>query len=285
MVRLLPRPIPRPSPPSGVDLSFLQLAVLAIVQGLTEFLPISSSGHLILVPHLLGWPDQGLTIDVAAHVGTLAAVLAYFWRDVLRMLLGLVRLLGGRFDPGARLALFLLLATLPALLAGFLVDRYAGDAFRSVGLVAGTMIGFGLLLFIADRAGLTILRVEHMTLGQAIAIGFAQCIAFIPGVSRSGITMIAARFMGYERTEAARFSFLLSVPAILAAGLWKGYGIYRDGTDASLGDAGIVAALSALTGLLAIAILMRWLRRWGFGPFVLYRLAFGGALLVWLFTR
>jgi len=266
-------------------LSFLQLAVLAIVQGLTEFLPISSSGHLILVPKLLGWPDQGLTIDVAAHVGTLVAVLVYFWRDVLRMLTGLLRLFRGKFDPGARLVLFLLVATIPALIAGYLVEQYAAESFRSVALVAATMIAFGVVLFIADRAGLTILRVEHMTLGQAIAIGVAQCIAFVPGVSRSGITMVAARFMGYERTEAARFSFLLSIPAICAAGLWEGFHIYRDGGDAQLSDAAIVAGLSALTGLFAIAILMRWLRNWGFGPFVVYRLLFGGALLIWLFTR
>jgi undecaprenyl-diphosphatase len=264
-------------------LSFLQLAVLAVVQGLTEFLPISSSGHLILVPHLLGWPDQGLTIDVAAHVGTLAAVLFYFWRDVLRMLLGLGRALRGKSDPGARLALYLAVATIPALVTGYLVEQYAAESFRSVGLVAGTMIGFGLLLFLADRAGLTIMRVDHMTMGQAIIIGLAQCIAFVPGVSRSGITMIAARFMGYERTEAARFSFLLSIPAIAAAGLWEGLNIYRNGSDAQFSDAAIVAALSALTGLFAIAILMRWLRNWGFGPFVIYRLLFGAALIAWLY--
>jgi undecaprenyl-diphosphatase len=145
------------------------------------------------------------------------------------------------------------------------------------------MICFGLLLFLADRAGLTIMRVEHMTMGQAIAIGLAQCIAFVPGVSRSGITMIAARFMGYERIEAARFSFLLSIPAIAAAGLWEGLNIYRNGSDARLSDAAIVAALSALTGLFAIAILMRWLRKWGFGPFVIYRLLFGAALIAWLY--
>lgn len=264
-------------------MSLLQLAVLAIVQGLTEFLPISSSGHLILVPQLLGWPDQGITIDVAAHVGTLAAVLFYFWRDVVRMLVGLGRLARGKSDPGARLALYLLVATIPALATGYLVEQYAAESFRSVALVAGTMIGFGILMFVADRAGLTILRVEHMTLGQALVIGFAQCVAFVPGVSRSGITMVAARFMGYERTEAARFSFLLSIPAIAAAGLYEGLKIYSQGSDARLADAAIVAALSAITGLLAIAILMRWLRDWGFGPFVVYRLLFGAALIAWLY--
>jgi len=263
-------------------LSLLQLAVLAVVQGLTEFLPISSSGHLILVPHLLGWPDQGLTIDVAAHVGTLVAVLIYFWRDVLKMATGLLRLLRGRFDPGAKLALYLLIATIPALIVGYLVDRYAAESFRSVTLVASTMIGFALVMYIADRSGLTVRRVEHMTLGQAVIIGFAQTLAFIPGTSRSGITMVAARFMGYERVEAARFSFLLSIPAICAAGIWKGYGLYRDGGDAGLDAAAIVVALSAVTGVIAIAILMRFLPRWGFMPFILYRLAFGAALFAWV---
>lgn len=269
--------------PKGEFLSLLQLAVLAVVQGLTEFLPISSSGHLILVPHLLGWPDQGLTIDVAAHVGTLAAVLIYFWRDVLQMTAGLLRLVRGRFDPGARLALYLLVATIPALVVGYLVDRYAAESFRSVTLVASTMIGFAVVMYVADRSGLTVRRIEHMTLGQAIIIGFAQTIAFIPGTSRSGITMVAARFMGYERVEAARFSFLLSIPAISAAGIWKGYGLYREGGDAGLGDASIVAALAAVTGVFAIAILMRLLPRWGFTPFILYRFAFGAALFAWIF--
>jgi undecaprenyl-diphosphatase len=264
-------------------LDFLQILVLAIVQGITEFLPISSSGHLILVPNLLGWPDQGLTIDVAAHVGTLSAVLLYFWRDVGRMAMGCAKLTVGRVDQHARLAGLLILATLPALGAGYLIDRYAGDSLRQIEIVAWSLIGFGILLFIADRVGMTVRRVEHMTLGQAMFVGFAQTLAFIPGASRSGVTMIAARLMGYERIEAARFSFLLSIPAILAAGFWKGWQLIEIGDFSQIGAAIATAGLSALTGLFAIAFLMRWLRNSGFVPFVAYRLLLGGALLALLY--
>jgi undecaprenyl-diphosphatase len=267
--------------PSTVSL--LQLVVLAVVQGITEFLPISSSGHLILVPHFFNWPDQGLAIDVSAHVGTLAAVLIYFWRDVARMAVGCAKLVTGRFDAGARLAFYLIVATIPALIAGFLAEHYGQDYLRHVEVVAFAMIGFAIVLFLADRAGATVRRVQDMTIGQALIVGLSQCIAFIPGTSRSGITMVAARFMGYERTEAARFSFLMSIPAIAAAGLWEGMKLARQGLDAPWGAAGIVAALSAMTGVFAIAFMMRWLRNAGFMPFILYRLILGGALIVYLY--
>ena len=204
----------------------LHIVVLALVQGITEFLPISSSGHLILVPGVTGWPDQGLVIDVSAHVGTLIAVVVYFWRDIGRMLAGLGRVLGGRrgrMDDGARLAFNILIATLPALAIGFAVQHFLGDRLRSMHVVAWTMIVFGVVLYVADRVGLTVRRVEHMGMGQALAIGVAQTLAFVPGTSRSGITIVAARLFGYERAEAARFSFLLSIPAILAAGLLEGF--------------------------------------------------------------
>jgi len=260
----------------------LQIVVLAIVQGLTEFLPISSSGHLILVPEITGWPDQGLTIDVASHVATLIAVLVYFWRDVLRILVGLGRLLTGRLDHGGRLALYLLIGTIPALIVGYLIERFAGDALRSVEVVAYAMIGFAVLLYLADRYGPTLKHMEDMRLSHAIVIGCAQVIAFIPGTSRSGITMVAARMLGYKRTEAARFSFLLSVPAIAAAGLYEGSKLVGSG-DAELIDAALWTVLfSAVAGLLAIAMLMRWLRQSTFLPFVIYRLLLGAALLVFL---
>jgi undecaprenyl-diphosphatase len=263
--------------------SLLQLAVLAIVQGITEFLPISSSGHLILVPHFFDWPDQGLAIDVSAHVGTLAAVLIYFWRDVGRMGAGCLKLATGRVDRGAKLALYLIVATIPALIAGFLADRYGQDALRRVDVVAFAMIGFAIVLFIADRSGATVRRVGDMTVGQALIIGICQCIAFIPGTSRSGITMVASRFMGYERTEGARFSFLMSIPAIAAAGAWEGLKLARAGIDAPWAAAGITAGLSAITGIFAIAFMMRWLRNAGFLPFVIYRLLLGGALIAYLY--
>ncbi|WP_119460864.1 undecaprenyl-diphosphate phosphatase [Rhodospirillaceae bacterium SYSU D60014] len=257
----------------------LHIFVLALVQGITEFLPISSSGHLILVPYFTGWPDQGQAIDVATHVGTLLAVLVYFWRDIGGMLTGLGRLTTGRMDPGARLAGYLLIGTIPALVVGFLVDRYVGNGVRQMEVVAWALIGFGILLYIADRIGLRILRVEHLKLNQAIVVGCAQAFAFIPGTSRSGVTMTAARLLGYERAEAARFSFLLSIPAISAAGLWEGLNLYQAGKMAMLGDALLAAAFSAVAGFLAIAVLMQWLRRASFAPFVIYRLLLGGFLL------
>lgn len=260
-------------------MSWLQIVVLAIVQGITEFLPISSSGHLILVPELTGWPDQGLAVDTAAHVGTLAAVIAYFWRDLLRMLQGLLRLLTGRRDPAGLLAVYIIIGTLPALAVGYAVNKYLGDSLRSMQLVAWTMIGFGIVLYIADRIGATVLRLENMRLGHAFVIGCAQAIAFIPGTSRSGITMVAARLFGYERADAARFSFLLSIPAIAAGGLLKGHELYQSGTPGAMHDAVATGVLAAIAGLIAIAVLMAWLRRSTFTPFVVYRLMLGAVLL------
>ncbi len=264
-------------------MSLLQIVVLSVVQGLTEFLPISSSGHLILVPYATGWPDQGLVIDVAVHVGTLAAVLIYFWRDVLELLRGFFRLFVGQVTREGRLALYLLAATLPALAIGYALEKLASGTPRRIEVVAWAMIGFALVLWIADRIGLRVRRLEHMSLGQALVIGIAQPIAFIPGTSRSGITMVAARLMGYERKEAARFSFLLSIPAILAAGLYEGLKLVETGNGAALGGAGMAMLFSAITGLAAIAFLMRWLKRSSFTPFVIYRLLLGVALLAWLY--
>ena len=260
---------------------FLHILVVALVQGATEFLPISSSGHLILVPSLTGWADQGLAIDVAAHLGTLLAVLVYFWRDVGRMAVGVSRLVLGRVDAGGRLALFLLAGTVPALAVGYFVDRYLSASLRDPQVVAWALIGFGVVLFVADRLGMTIKRMEHMSIGQALVIGTAQVLAFIPGTSRSGITMTAARMLGYERGEAARFSFLLSIPAISAAGLWKGGQLFGTADPAMLEAAAMTAGLSAVAGFLAISFLMAWLRRSTFTPFVGYRIVLG-VVLLWL---
>ena len=260
-------------------MSFLQIVVLAVVQGLTEFLPVSSSGHLILVPLLTGWCDQGLALDVAAHVGTLLAVLTYFWRDIGRMIHGVVQLARGKRDPWAMMVLYLAIGTVPALIVGYLVDRYAGTSLRSMELIGWTFVIFGIVLYIADKAGLTVRRLEHLRMGHAVVIGLAQAIAFIPGVSRSGITMVAGRLMGFERAEAARFSFLLSIPAIMAGGTWKGLQLAKTGSPEAIHDALLVCGLSALAGFLAIAFLMAWLKRSTFTPFVIYRLLFGGFLL------
>ena len=264
-------------------MSIEQLIVLAVVQGITEFLPISSSGHLILVPYFTGEVDQGLMIDVALHVGTLGAVMLYLWRDIARMLVGLGRMLRGRADPGARLALQLVLATLPLVAAGYAASRYLGDALRSVEVIGWATLGFGILLWLVDRAGMTVRRIEHLGYGGALFIGCSQILALIPGTSRSGITMTAARLLGFERAEAARFSMLLSIPAILASGTLQGLKLYQAGDAQLTVDALVAAGLALVAALIAIVAMMGWLRRASFLPFVLYRIALGGGLLVWLY--
>ena len=259
------------------------LLLIAVVQGITEFLPISSSGHLILAPALTGEADQGLTIDVAVHVGTLFAVILYLWRDVWRMTAGLLRGLTGRRDPGARLAFQVILATLPLVVAGYAASRYLGDALRTAEIVAWATLGFGLVLGVADHIGMTVRRIEHMGYGSAFFIGLSQILALIPGTSRSGITMTAASLLGYERSEAARFSMLMSIPAIIAAGGLAGLDLYESG-DIALGlDAAVAAGLSFITALIAIAVMMSWLRRASFLPFVIYRIVLGGGLLIWIY--
>ncbi len=260
-------------------MSVLHIVVLALVQGLTEFLPISSSGHLILVSALTGWPDQGPIIDVAVHVGTLGAVIVYFWRDLWAMVLGLLRLAKGRADPGARLAGFLVVATVPVVIAGYAVNYYAAEGLRSITVIAWATLVFGIVLYMADRTGMTVRHIEHLGPGDAVIIGCAQALALIPGTSRSGITMSAARLLGMERSEAARFSMLLSIPAILGAGTLKGLDLYRSG-DAELTAAAVLAAgLAFAIALPAIFALMAWLRRATFTPFVVYRVFLGGVLL------
>ena len=265
-------------------MTFLHIAILASVQGLTEFLPISSSGHLALVPLLTGWADQGLTLDIAVHVGSLGAVVSYFWRDSWAAFKGLFQLLGGGSSPDARLAANLVLATIPIVAAGAAAIYFDLLGYwRSAEIIGWSMLGFGILLFIADRIGMTVRRVEHMRAGAAIAIGIAQIASLIPGTSRAGITMTAARLLGYERGESARFSMLLSIPTIFAAASVSFYGIFSS-QDVTLGTDALIAAVCALiAALLAITLLMAWLRQQSFTPFVIYRVILGAILLYWVY--
>ncbi|MEK9723495.1 MAG: undecaprenyl-diphosphate phosphatase [Rhodospirillaceae bacterium] len=255
------------------------LAVLAVVQGITEFLPISSSGHLVLVPLFLDVPDQGLVIDVAVHVGTLVAVMLYLWRDVWGMLNGMGRMMKGRRDPGARLAGLLIVGTLPVIAAGFALNHYFPEGIRGLKVIGWTTFGFGLLLMVADQVGMTLRRIEHLRFGDAIAIGIVQALALVPGTSRSGICMTAARMMGMERRDAARFSMLLGIPANLGAGTLKGWELWQSGNAQLTADAVVAAGLSLVTALVAIVLMMAWLRRATFTIFVVYRLVLGAFLL------
>lgn len=267
------------------DLTLFQLAVLAVVQGVTEFLPISSSAHLILVPALTGWPDQGLALDVAMHVGTLFAVMLYFHRDMGGLIRGALDAARGRRTGEARLFLQIVLATVPVVVAGFVLkDRIETD-WRSPALIMVTTIAFGLLLWAADLRGARAKgTMETLSWSAVLIIGLAQALALVPGVSRSGITMTATLFLGQRRPEAARFSLLLSIPTTAAAGS-LGLVDLASTPDATLQvDAAIGGGLAFLGALAAIAGLMAWLRRASFLPFVIYRLVLGAVLAGMLAT-
>lgn len=257
-----------------------QIVVLAVIQGITEFLPISSSGHLILVPVLTGWADQGLTTDVMVHMGSLAAILVYFWRDVVALTAGALRLVRGEVTLPGKLALYIAAATVPAVLFGVFA-KWSGlmDAVRGgAEIVAWNAIVYALLMFAADRFGRSLKSMEQMTLAPAVLIGVAQALAIIPGTSRSGATMTAARALGYTRPEAARFSFLLGIPAFVGAGILV-LGEAVEAGEPITRDAMLTGVLTFFTALAAIAFLMSVLRRMSLLPFVIYRLMLGGALL------
>lgn len=260
-----------------------QIIVLAIVQGITEFLPISSSGHLILIPAFTGWPDQGVVTDVMVHVGSLFAVIAYFWRDVLRLIGGGIDLLRLRMNDNSRMAGYIILATIPAVLFGlFLKKSGLGDNLRSVELVAWNAVIFGILLYVADVLGPQLKKMEDMKLAPALIIGVAQALALIPGTSRSGITMTAARLMGFERPEAARFSFLLGIPAIAGAGAFVTLDLVESGQSIPV-DAIWAAILTFFAALAAIALLMAMVKRVSFLIFMVYRLALALLLFAMLY--
>ena len=267
-------------------MTLFQLLIVAFVQGVTEFLPISSSGHLILVPQVTGNQDQGVTIDVAVHVGTLFAVVIFFWAQVKIAAAGTVRLAQGRVDtPGAFLALCLLTASIPAILFGlFLKTTGLDEALRSVAVVGWTTLIFGLVLWWADRTGGEARTSEDWTVKDALIMGFAQCLALIPGTSRSGITITAARKLGYGREGAATLSMLMSIPIILASGAGLSLDVIGE-ADWDLARQASIAALFAFGAALAALVLMfRLLKSVSFTPYVIYRIALGIILLVWAYA-
>lgn len=259
----------------------LQLILVAVIQGITEFLPISSSGHLILFPQLTGLQDQGQVIDVAVHVGTLGAVVVYFWRDVRQALAGLPLLVSGRTDtPGARLALGLAVATVPVVLIGALLHlTHLDEAMRSITVIGWTMLIFGLVLYWADQKGATLKGAEDWSLRDALIMGLWQMLALIPGTSRSGITITGARQLGYTREDGARIAMLMSIPTIIASGVLLGAEVALEADTALMRDAGIAAALALLSALAALSLMMRLLRSVSFTPYVIYRVILGSILL------
>jgi len=263
----------------------LQIIVLALIQGITEFLPISSSGHLLLVPALTGWPDQGVLTDVMVHMGSFLAVVVYFWRDCMNMLMGLIDMARGRSSAWGKLALLILLGTVPAVVLGVLLDKLGFmELVRQMPeVVAWNAIIFGILLYLCDRFGLSIRRMSDMTWAPALIIGVAQAIALVPGVSRSGITMTAARALGFERPEAARFAFLLGIPAIAGAGVLKLGDAVATGATISFGMI-LTAILTFFVALGTITVLMKLVRHVSFLPFAVYRVALGVMLLAMIYS-
>jgi undecaprenyl-diphosphatase len=265
----------------------IHAALLGLVQGATEILPISSSAHLILVPRLLGWPESGLAFDAALHLGTLVALLIYFRRDVVTILSDTASSLRHctLATPGERLPYLIVIGSLPAVLAGFFFEKQIEGAFRSAPLlIALFLIIFALILAIADRYGRKERDLASMTLPAVLIIGIAQALALAPGVSRSGVTITAALFIGFSRPAAARFSFLLSLPIVLGAGGLKSIELLRQGLapgDLPVLITGILSA--AVVGYASIAFLLRFVERHSILPFVWYRLILGTLLLVFLF--
>jgi undecaprenyl-diphosphatase len=263
----------------------VQAVVLALVQGLSEFLPVSSSGHLVLVPHFFGWPDQGLAFDVAVHVGTLFAVVAYFRRELGSMTRALcVSLAGGGLSPDGRLAWCVVLGTIPVGLVGLAFGSFIEDKLRNPLAVATALSFFGLLMWLADRIGRRERDEYSVGWRDALLIGCAQALALVPGTSRSGITMTMGRALGLTREGAARFSFLLAVPGIGMAGAYEFLKLATaEGDAADWGPFALGVAVAAVTGYLCIAWLLRVINRIGFAPFAIYRLGVA-ALIFWTFA-
>ncbi len=263
-----------------------QAIILGIIQGLTEFLPVSSTAHLVLAPWFLGWNDPGLAFDAVLHLGTLAGILVFFWRDFCRIIYGM---LGMRLNSRGSLnesntegmmGWYIIIGTIPAGIAGLALEHKIETVFRSPRLIGITLILFAIILWWSETKGRKIRKTSHMNMLDAITIGFAQAVAVIPGVSRSGITITAGLFRNLERETAARFAFLLSAPIILAGGLLSLMHVYKAGFPAG-GFQPLIAGFitSAISGFLAIKYLLKYLSRHKVNLFVYYRIVLGIILL------
>lgn len=267
-------------------MSLFHLILVALIQGLTEFLPVSSSGHLILLPGLTGMEDQGQGIDVAVHVGTLFAVILYFWSDVKVAAAGIPRLVRGKVDTqGAWLAMCLGIATIPVGLFGLFIHATGLDEMmRSVALIGWAMLIFGLVLYWTDQKGALEKTTARWSMKDALIMGLWQALALIPGTSRSGATISGARALGYRREDGTKLAMLMSIPTIIASGLVLGWDVIAT-ADAQLAkDSLLAAALSFVAALFALSFMMRLLKSVSFTPYVIYRVILGLVLLVIAYT-
>jgi len=257
-----------------------QLIVLAIVQGLTEFLPISSSGHLVLVPSLLGWSDQGLAFDVAVHFGSLLAVCIYFRYDLLALLRGARDILTGNVrSSDAHMAWILGIGTVPAAIAGLLFAGWISDNLRDPKIVVWTLVGYGLLMAVVDRYAPSRRNITGVGLADGLLIGLAQALALVPGTSRSGVTITMGRLLGIARQDAARFSFLLSAPVILLASLYEGVTLVTGNAPVAWDNLSLAVLISAVVAYISIEFFMRVVSAIGLIPFAVYRLLLASVIV------
>lgn len=262
-----------------------QVIVLALIQGLTEFLPISSSAHLILPSQILGWEDQGLAFDVAVHIGSLLAVVFYFRQEVVCLLTSwLASIFKGQHSDDSKLAWWIILATLPAVILGFALKDMIEVYLRGPGVIAITTVIFGLLLWWADRMSRLELTEYQTGWKKALLIGFAQALALIPGTSRSGATITAALMLGLGREAAARFSFLMSIPVILGAAILMGKDLFESGDAIDYSSLVLGVGVSFVAAYLCIHLFLKIISRMGMTPFVIYRLALGAFLCAFIFA-
>ena len=266
-------------------MTLLEIIILAIIQGVTEFLPISSSAHLLLPAELLGWVSQGLAFDVAVHVGSLLAVIIYMRNDIINMTVGFFKHgFSKKQSEESYLAWSVVIATVPIIIIGFMMKDWIALNARTALVMAATTIGFGLLLWYADAKASLTQKLSSMKFSQAIIIGLAQIFALIPGTSRSGVTMTASLMLGFDRESAARFSFLLSIPAILGAGLFATVELLQQTEPVDWTALLYGAGFSFVSAYACIFLFLSWISRIGMLPFVIYRLALGAVLLWFVFA-
>ena len=263
-------------------MSEMQIIWLSLLQGITEFLPVSSSGHLILFAKFTEFPDQGAAMDIALHIGSIFAVMIYFAPTLWEMLKGLIKT---KFLPnmkveGTQLFYLLIAATVPVLCCGAALKFYGTDWLRRTKLIGWNILIYALILWLMDTWAVTVRKIGNLEFKDALFIGLAQCLALLPGTSRSGVTITMCRFLGMERREAAKFSMLLAIPAILAAGIFAALELWRNGNMQQINDAINAMGYSFIFSMLAIYILMQWLKKWSFLPFVIYRVTLGTMLLL-----
>lgn len=263
-------------------LSNFHIFLLSVLQGITEFLPVSSSGHLILFSKFTTFPDQGLALDVAVHVGSILAVMIYFSEELWKMFKGLLKtyFIPMMKNADARTFWLIVIGTIPIVIVGLLLKENGMEWLRSTKIIGWTILGYGLLLFVADKFGMTIRKINHLSPLDAFLIGCAQCLALIPGTSRSGVTITMARFLSMERREAAKFSMLLSIPAIIAAASLVAFELYQQENLAAVAETIDGITYSFISSIIAIYIVMWWLKKSTFLPFVIYRILLGSYLIL-----